>query len=361
MFLTRWLKSLPIGFLRNVLVLVVVGILFIYSATFRNESDYAWRQTYWFMISLVFFFASVRLGYRFFLGISYTLYLVSILLLAWVFLAGEIRLGAQRWITIAGVSIQPSEFAKVATVLALTHFLGSRNPVEGEGKAILGTLTLLSLPTILIMKQPDLGSAMLLVPMGVVLLFLWGIRYRYLIMTLVGGLCATPFLWHFLKEYQKRRILVFIDPQRDPLGSGYTAIQSKIAVGSGGLFGKGVFHGTQAQLDFVPEHHTDFIFSVLAEEMGFLGSFFLVLLYGALFYQIILLIEKTTDVKGKLLAAGILSILFFQVLINIGMSFGLFPITGITLPFLSYGGSSLVVTFIAIGLLTSVYRERSIF
>ena len=361
MFPRRWLKSLPLPLIRNVLILAAFGIFFIYSASFRSSTDYAWKQVSWLGISFIFFLLAVKLGYRFFLGISYSLYLVAILLLVWVSLAGEVRLGAQRWIDIGPISIQPSEFAKLAVVLALANFLGSRTPLEGEGRVMLGTAALLGIPLILIMKQPDLGSAILLVPLGVILLFLWGIRYRYLIVSFFTGLAVSPVLWPFLKEYQKRRILVFLDPERDPLGSGYTAIQSKIAVGSGGLFGKGWLHGTQSQLDFVPEHHTDFIFSVISEEFGFLGSLFLILLYGALFYQIVLLIERTTDIKGKLIAAGILSLVFFQVLINIGMSFGLLPITGITLPFISYGGSSLVVTFISVGLLASVYRERSIF
>ena len=361
MSLSRWFKSLPLSLIRTVLVLVTLGIFFIYSASFRNSSDFAWRQLSWLGVSFIFFFLTLKLGYRFFLGISYVLYLFAVLLLGYVFLAGEIHLGAQRWIDIGPISVQPSEFAKLAVVLALANFLGSHNPLEGEAKAIGTTAIFLAVPLVLIMKQPDLGSAILLVPLGAILLFLWGIRYRYLILSFLGGVTASPFLWHFLKEYQKRRILVFLNPERDPLGSGYTAVQSKIAVGSGGLFGKGWLHGTQSQLDFVPEHHTDFIFSVIAEELGFLGGVFLILLYGVLFYQIILLVEKTTDVKGKLLAAGILSLLFFQVLINIGMSFGIFPITGITLPFISYGGSSLVVTFTAVGLLASVYKERSIF
>ena len=361
MGLQRWFKSLPLPLLRHAVVLSFVGFLFIYSASFRTSGDFATRQMVWLGVSLVFFILTVKLGYRFFIGISYSLYLLAILLLIGVDFVGAVRLGAQRWIDIGPISIQPSEVAKLAIVLALTNFLGSRNPWEGEGKAILGTAAFVGFPLLLIMKQPDLGSALLLLPLGIVLLFLWGVRYRYLIGGLATGLVASPFLWNLLKAYQKKRIFVFLNPKLDPLGAGYTAVQSKIAVGSGGLFGKGLFHGTQSQLDFVPEHHTDFIFSVIGEELGFFGAIFLILLYGALFYQILLLIDKTTDVKGKLLAAGILSLLFFQVLINIGMSFGLFPITGITLPFFSYGGSSLVVGFVAIGLLASVYKERSIF
>lgn len=360
MFL-RWFKSLPLPLLRNALILTTVGVFFITSATFRTEGDFAMRQVIWIGISLLFFLLTVQLGYRYFLGIAYAFYVLAVVLLLWVDFSGTVRLGAQRWIEWGPFSFQPSEFAKLAAVLALTNFLGSRNPWEGEWRAIGITALLVGIPLILILKQPDLGSAALLVPLGVLLLFFWGIRLRYLVVSFLIALSASPFLWNLLKDYQKKRILVFLNPQLDPLGAGYTAIQSRIAVGAGGLFGKGWLHGTQSQLDFVPEHHTDFIFSVIGEELGFLGSFFLILLYGILFYQIFQVMEKTTDVKGRLVVLGLLSLLFFQFLINVGMSFGLFPITGITLPFVSYGGSSLVANAIALGLLSSVHKERSIF
>lgn len=357
----HWLKSLPAPLLRNVLILTAVGVAFIYSATFRSGENFAVRQFLWMLVGITSLAATVALGYRFFLSISYSLFALALILLLVVDVAGATRLGAQRWIHLGWFSIQPSEIAKLAIVLALANFLGSRNPVEEEGRTVLGCAALVGIPLFLIMKQPDLGSASLLIPLGAIALFLWGGRYRYLVVTFLTGAAASPFVWNLLRDYQRKRILVFLNPRLDPLGSGYTAIQSRIAVGAGGLFGKGWLHGTQSQLDFVPEHHTDFIFSVIAEELGFLGAASLVILYGALFYQIILLIEKTTDVKAKLLAAGILSLFFFQVLINIGMSFGLFPITGITLPFLSYGGSSLVIAFTAVGLLVSIHKERSIF
>lgn len=357
----RWVKSLPLPLLRNVLILTTVGIFFIYSATFRSLGDLAFRQLAWLLIGAVAFLITVRLGYRYFLGIAYALYVLAILLLFWVDFLGIIHYGAQRWVNLGPFSFQPSEFAKLATVLCLANFLGSNDRWQGEFKTILITLMLVGFPFLMIAKQPDLGSAILLLPLGAVLLFLWGIRYRYLIFALVSTLVASPLVWNLLKEYQKKRILVFLNPELDPLGAGYTAIQSRIAVGSGGLFGKGWLHGTQNQLDFIPEHHTDFIFSVIGEELGFFGSLFLIVLYGTLFYQIFQIIDRTTDVKGRLLAAGILSILFFQSLINMGMTFGLFPITGITLPLISYGGSSLVAYFIALGLLVSIYKERSIF
>lgn len=357
----RWIRSLPLALLRNVVILFVLGIFFIYSASFRTSEDFVTRQLEWILVGSVCFVLTLRLGYRFFLGISYALYLLGIAVLVWVLLAGAFHLGAQRWIQLGPISFQPSEFAKLATALALANFLGSQNPWEGEGKALCVSALLVVIPLFLIVKQPDLGSAMLLAPLGVMVLLIWGIRYRYLLGTFLAGLTVSPVAWAFLKGYQRKRILTFLNPFLDPLGSGYTAIQSKIAVGSGGLFGKGWLHGTQSQLDFIPEHHTDFIFSVVAEELGFVGSVFILVLYGTFFYQIFQLIERTTDIKAKLLATGILSLLFFQMLVNMGMTFGLFPITGITLPFISYGGSSLVSLSIALGLLASIHKERSIF
>ena len=359
--LSKWFRSLPFPLLRNLSILMMVGVIFIHSATFRTGEDFAARQMVWLLIGFFCLFLTVQVGYRFFLSVSYFLYLLFFVCLIWVSLWGEIRLGAQRWIQIGSFSFQPSEFAKLGVVLALAHFLGSRNPWEGEAKVLGLTALIAGVPFLLIMKQPDLGTALVFLPLVVALLLVWGIRYRYLISTCLAGILVSPLLWFLLKSYQKKRILVFLNPNLDPLGAGYTAIQSRIAVGSGGLFGKGWLHGTQSQLNFIPEHHTDFIFSVIGEELGFLGSCLLLFLYGTLFYHMLEILQRTTDIKGRLVAAGVLSVLFFQVLINMGMTFGLFPITGITLPFISYGGSSLLANCIGIGLLVSVHKERSIF
>jgi rod shape determining protein RodA len=301
------------------------------------------------------------MSFRVFVGTSYLFYAVTVLLLAVVLLFTEVRLGAQRWIAIGPFALQPSEFAKLATVLALSNYLGTHRPWEHEKKALCIALGLAALPLALIMKQPDLGSALLFVPMIVTLLFLWGIRYRYLIGTVLVGLLGMPVLWFALKEYQRKRILVFLDPNSDPLGAGYTALQSRIAIGSGGFFGKGFLHGTQSQLDFVPEHHTDFIFCVIGEEWGYLGVLVILSGYFFLFSAVFHVIQSTTDPQARLLAAGILAMFFAQAFINIGMSFGLMPITGITLPLISYGGSSFIATAAALGLILSIYRERSIF
>ena len=357
----RWLKEIHWPLVASVAGLIAIGTLFVYSAAYHDSGNYLSKQFFWVLVALAVFMVIPFAGYRTFLSISYLLYAISILLLGWVLAAGEARLGAQRWITLGPLAVQPSEFAKLATILTLANFLGSHHPWEKNGRIILTALGLTFLPLVLILKQPDLGSAILFLPMIGLLLFLWGIRKRVFIFTTLAGLMAAPLAWEFLKGYQKKRILVFLNPSLDPLGAGYTSIQSRIAVGSGGLLGKGYLAGTQSQLQFVPEHHTDFIFCVIGEEWGYAGSLLLLLLYGFLFRAAFRVMEHTTDIKAKLLVAGVLAVLFSQVFINIGMSFGLMPITGITLPLVSYGGSSLATTAIALGLILSIHKERSIF
>lgn len=357
----KWLKDLHWPLIIAMLALSALGILFIYSSSYRDPGEFQLKQLFWAGVGFAIFFMMPLLGYRTFLSSSYLLYAISLVLLLWVDFAGHTRLGAQRWIGIGPFVIQPSEFAKLSTVLALANFLGSHHSWEKENRIILGAIAMTLVPMFLIMKQPDLGTSLLFIPILVVMLLLWGIRYRYLISAVILGAVATPFLWVFLKEYQKKRILVFLNPQLDPLGSGYTAIQSKIAVGSGGFWGKGFLHGTQSQLNFVPEHHTDFIFCVLGEEWGFLGSTLLLFLYGYLFHALFQIMTHTTDFKAKLLSAGVLSVIFAQVFINIGMTIGIMPIAGLPLPFVSYGGSSFVSISIALGLALSVHKERSIF
>jgi len=357
----KWLKDINFLLIFTFLSLTAVSILFIYSSSYEEPANYEMRQLFWVSVGLMIAFMIPLLGYRTFLNMSYLLYVISILLLVCVEIAGHTRYGAQRWLSVGPVIIQPSEFAKLTTIMALSNFLGSNYSWEREHKVIIGALGLILVPMVLIMKQPDLGSSLLFIPMLVVMLFVWGIRYRYIILAFVSVATAAPILWIFLKEYQKNRILVFLNPKLDPLGAGYTAIQSKIAVGAGGMWGKGFLHGTQSQLNFVPEHHTDFIFCVLGEEWGFAGSCLLMAMYGILFHSLFQIISHTTDVKAKLLASGIIAVVFAQVFINISMTIGLMPITGITLPFVSYGGSSYLAVSIAFGLALSIHKERSIF
>ncbi len=359
--LQKWLKEIHWPLVFAVIGLMVIGSLFVYSASIHDEGSYAAKQPFWFCLSLMVLLSIPFLGYRTFFSISYLLYAISLIFLAVVLAAGETRLGAQRWLTLGPINFQPSEFSKLATVLALAHFLGSHNPFEKKGSIVLTAAVMAAVPMVLTMKQPDLGSSLPFLPMVLSMLFLWVIQYRVIIAAALSGLIAAPLFWSFLKAYQRKRILVFLNPNLDPLGAGYTAIQSKIAVGSGGLFGKGYLAGTQSQLQFVPEHHTDFIYCVIGEEWGYVGSMLLLFFYGFLFRSAFQVMETTTDLKAKFLIAGIVSVIFTQLFINVGMTFGLLPITGITLPLVSYGGSSLITTCIALGLILSIYKERSIF
>ncbi len=346
--------------------LIALGItgasfLFIYSATFRGGEDYMYRQLVWLVLAFFMFWFVVVFGYRKFLNMSYLLYFLSLLSLIYVLVMGGIRHGAQSWIQLAPFVFQPSEFCKLATILALSQFLAERARTFSQKRSFFIGALMVLVPFILILKQPDLGSAILFIPMLIGMLFIWGIRLRYLAAVALITSLALPFAWSALKPYQQKRILVFLNPNADPLGAGYTAVQSKVAVGSGGLIGKGWLHGTQTQLDFVPEHHTDFIFCVIGEEFGFFGCSLLILLFACLIGCFIQVIERTTDQKARILAAGITSIFLFQTLINIGMTVGLMPITGITLPLVSYGGSSLIATYIALAFIVSIHKERSIF
>ncbi|OQA57566.1 MAG: Rod shape-determining protein RodA [Candidatus Omnitrophica bacterium ADurb.Bin277] len=359
--LRRLFKDFHPSLVFAVVGLAAIGMFFIYSASFHDPGHYEVKQIFWIAIGLMIMITVAYTGYRPFLSMAYLFYGFSIALLILVHLIGSTHLGAQRWLRFGPVVIQPSEFAKLGTLLALVNYLGTRNPLQGQFSVILGAVAIVAVPLVLIIKQPDLGTALLFIPMLAVVFFLWGIQWRFLIISALGVLAAMPFVWEMLKDYQKKRILVFLNPNLDPLGSGYTAVQSKIAVGSGELFGKGYLSGTQTQLHFVPEHHTDFIFCVIGEELGFIGSLLVLCLYAYLFHSIFAIMEHTTDIRAKLLSGGVLALFLGHVLINIGMTIGLMPIAGVPLPLISYGGSSFVMNSIALGLVLSVYKERSIF
>lgn len=357
----KFLKEIHWPVTSLIMLLASIGVFTVYSATFRGLTDYAGKQLIWALVGTAIFLVTVRLGYRFFLNKAFFFYVMTLFLLIWVLFFTTARSGAHRWINLGPIIIQPSEFAKMATLMMLAHFLSARNAQVSHVWTLIIAALIAGLPAVLILKQPDLGSCLVFAPILIAMIFMWGVKIRYLIGFLIATLMSMPFLWHGLKPYQQKRLLVFLDPSIDPIGASYTAIQSKIAVGSGGLFGKGWLQGTQTQLDFVPEHHTDFIFTVISEEFGFMGVVFIVALFALLIGYSFQIISNTTDQRARLMAIGIVGFFSFQVILNIAMTIGLAPITGITLPFISYGGSSLVATFFAFGLLASIYRERSIF
>ncbi len=354
-------RRIHFSMLFAMLGLSVLGVLFIFSASYDKPGYFELKQCVWIAAGIVVYFMTASAGYRTFLSLSYLLYVLAIISLVAVVFIGQKVYGAQRWLMLGPLVMQPSEIAKIFTLLAVVKYVGSHDARNNQFKPIAGAVLIILLPFLFIVKQPDLGSSLLFIPMLLTVLFLWGIHIRYLIFTFVSAVIAMPVAWNFLKTYQKKRLLVFIDPNADPLGSGYTALQSKIAVGSGGLFGKGYLLGTQTQLNFVPEHHTDFIFSVVGEEWGFIGSLAVICLYVLLFVALFRICDQTTDPKAKMLVSGIAALIFSQVFINIGMTFGWMPITGLTLPFVSYGGSSYVLMCFSLALALSVHRERSIF
>lgn len=343
------------------MILSVSGIYVIASAQKGLSVNFAEKQTVWLMISVLMMFLVVWIGYRKILSFCYSLYFISLILLFIVIVSGLIRSGSQRWIALGPFILQPSELAKIATVLVLAQYLGDRPVDRAQLMRFFVAILIALTPMAFILKQPDLGTSLVFIPILVSVLFLWGARIRYFLIIGLGALASLPIFWSFLHNYQKNRLLMFVNPYMDPLGAGYTAIQSKIAVGSGMLTGKGYMAGSQNQLDFLPQHHTDFIFAVVAEEFGYLGCLALFMVFMLLFFKIIQVMERTTEIRARLVAAGILAMISFHVLINTGMTFGIMPITGLPLPFFSYGGSSLMSMFIALGLLLSIHKERSIF
>ena len=355
-----------------VLLLVGIGATFIWSAKYVTTSDESAlsvplvrKQIGYAALGVVFFLALLMVHYLTFCRYAYVLYGIGILLLAYVLFRGSEAKGAARWIGIAGQQFQPSEFMKVALVVCLARYLQFRESYR-TFFGLLPPLLLTLVPMGLILLQPDLGTSLVLIPLPFVMLYAAGARLRHLLPIIGLGMAAVPGLvalhqWGyklFLKEYQWQRILSFLDPQSDAAGSGYQIIQSLIAVGSGGLFGKGLGMGTQNRLNFLPERHTDFIFSIIGEEWGFFGAIGVLVLYTLIFVGGIGIAARTRESFGRLLSVGMMSVLAVQVLINVGMTIRLCPVTGLTLPFISYGGSSLLTSFIMVSLVINVGMHR---
>ncbi len=356
-----YLKGVDWALISGVFLLSIIGFIVVLSATIHTP-DIAtlWkRQLFWFFLSFFGMWVFSRIDYRFWIEASYIFYGFAIFSLLLVLVLGDQTNGAKRWIKLGILSYQPSELAKLSVLLVLARYIGSRTiELFYLGRFFL-LLALLGVPLVLILKQPDLGSALLLVPVSFILMYVGGIQYRWLLWMLLLGLSSCPLVWHFLKDYQKERLLVFVNPQADPLGAGYNIIQSTIAIGSGGISGKGFLQGTQTQLSFIPEHHTDFIFSVLGEEWGFVGCATVLLLYFFMLQKSFEIARKARDREGSLLALGVASMFAVQIVINVGMTVGLLPVTGLTLPFISYGGSSLLFSYAAVGMLLNIsYANR---
>ena len=348
-----------------VLLIASIGILNLYSATTKVEvsgTPFYLKQIFWLLIGLAVMMTIAFMEYRFYSDFAYIIYTVALALLLAVLGYGIITSGAQRWFRIGPLSFQPSEFVKLSLILALAKFF--HRPPHRKGyslKHLPFPFFLILLPAGLILKQPDLGTAIILLLVFFSILVFVKVRWSSLLTIGLAGATAVPLLWGFLKEYQKKRIMTFFNPDLDPLGAGYHLIQSKIAVGSGGIIGKGFMKGTQSKLGFLPEQQTDFIFSALGEEWGLIGSLSLLGLYFALILWGLRIAVQAKDRYGAILAFGVVAMLFWHVFINIGMVLGMMPVVGIPLPLLSYGGSFMISTLIGIGLLLNVSMRRYLF
>ncbi|MFC1594473.1 rod shape-determining protein RodA [Candidatus Omnitrophota bacterium] len=358
-----------------VLAIMLIGLLAVYSATYQKlipiyQHIFAKHLIKVFVAIIIIFLVS-KINYRRFYDFAWYIYGLGVFLLVLVLFFGREILGAQRWFEFGFFNFQPSELVKFGTILVLSRYFCQKRSYSVKIGIFANTIVLfrelivpfllILLPMGLIFLQPDLGTALTLVPVFLSILLIANTRLKYLVSFLVAGLISLPVIWHFLKPYQKERLLVFLNPNIDPLGAGYTMIQSKIAVGSGRFFGKGWLSGTQNQLNFLPERHTDFVFSVIGEEWGVLGASILIALY---FYLIILLFKvafQTRDNFATYFSVGIIGLLTFQVVVNISMTLGLCPVVGLSLPFISYGGSTLIIFSVFIGILLNINEKRKIF
>ncbi len=342
-----------------VLAICALGVLQIHSATHGSHlAGMHWRQFWWILLGVVCMLVLSRIDYHAVLDQAPLLYMLGLVALAAVLVVGHTRFGAKRWIPILGQFLQVSELVKLIIIVVLARFFSEvrtdRLALGDLAKA--GLLT--GLPLGLILLQPDLGTALVLVPVAVVGAFLAGIQWKHAVAVIALGAMMLPVGWHFLKPYQKERVTTFLRPEEDPRGSGYQLLQSKIAVGSGGVWGKGIGKGSQNQGGFVPVRYSDFILAALAEELGFAGVFVALSLYMALLLRLVQNAQRANDRAGMYLVMGVAAILGFHVLVNVAMVIGYMPVTGIPLPLMSYGGSATLFVFMSLGLVMNVRIRR---
>lgn len=345
------------------LLLGCMGLMTLYSVVTADaltlQKSLYYKQMMWLCVGMVLMVIAFVFNYRLLDRYGMAFYLFCVLLLVAVIFFGKYVGGSKRWLSLGPVSVQPSEFVKIGVIVALARYFSENAYTRGFTlRQLITPLILVMIPFVLIVKQPDLGTAMLLLLIAGSMTLFVKIERRSLLYLFVSGTVAVPLVWFALKEYQKQRILTFLNPDRDPLGAGYHIIQSKIAIGSGMVAGKGYLKGTQNALSFLPEQHTDFIFSVFAEEWGFMGSAVLILAFLMLLLWSLNVAYSCRDSFGSILAVGLTAMIFWQVFINIGMVMGLMPVVGVPLPFISYGGSSIVTVMISIGLLINVSMRR---
>lgn len=361
--LTLGRKLISINWLLVILIVMVAGVGFamLFSAAGGNMDPWAKRQIVRFGVAFAIMIVVATINIRIWLRYAYALYFLALALLVAVEVAGHVGMGAQRWISLGFVNIQPSELMKIFLVLALARYYNA-SAIEDIGRIsrLFVPIMLTLAPTALILRQPDLGTAIMVAMTGGVVLFLAGVRLWKFVVVGVAALAAAPIAWQFLHEYQKKRVLTFLNPETDPLGAGYHIIQSKIALGSGGLMGKGFMQGPQSHLHFLPEMQTDFIFTMLAEEFGLAGGLALIILYALILTYGMIIAARSRNQFGRLVAGGITSTFFFYVFINIAMVTGLIPVVGVPLPLVSYGGTVMLTLMIGFGLVIGVGVHRDV-
>tara|TARA_B100000579_G_scaffold62747_1_gene46012 strand:- start:108 stop:1232 length:1125 start_codon:yes stop_codon:yes gene_type:complete len=348
------LRSFDLVLLFCIIILGIISSFSMYSTDGGELLYHSKSHILRFLIFFIMMFFFSFLSIRFWHAIGYLFYIVVLGLLIWTSFYGVTSSGSKRWLNLYFINLQPSELMKIAIIICyakLYHRLQINN--VNQIKNLVIPITILVLPILLVVSQPDLGTSILIALSGIIVMWLAGINIKYFIYTFLTFLISTPFIISFLKPYQKLRILTFFDPDKDPLGAGYQIIQSKIAVGSGGFTGKGFLKGTQSYLEFLPEKHTDFIFTLFSEEHGFIGSTFLLLIYAIMIFRIIKIGSDTRSFFGKLFCFGFGSAIFVYVTINMSMVLGLLPIVGSPLPIMSYGGSSMLATMIGLSIVMS--------
>lgn len=363
MRMRQYLRELDWATIAVVLILCAVGLVAIYSAR-RAQGDgllFVRKQAIAMSIGIVAMFAVAYFPIQSWLRWTKLLYAVNMVLLVYVDQFGKVTKGSQRWIPLpGGFHLQPSEVAKVLVILTLAAWLASREDKIRRPGTVVHSLAYIAVPVLLIFKQPDLGTSLVVMAIWFGMMMLAGANLKHLGTVVALGALAFLTLWHLnvLEDYQKNRLIAFLNPQRDPRGSGYHIIQARIAVGSGQVFGKGLFQGTQNELLFIPEQHTDFIFTVIAEETGFVGSMTLLAAYALLLWRFSRLILQAHRTYARLIAAGITTFFAYHIIVNTGMVIGILPVVGVWLPFVSFGGTAVITCFLALGFLQAIHRQQ---
>tara|TARA_A100001037_G_scaffold162077_1_gene145829 strand:+ start:6552 stop:7709 length:1158 start_codon:yes stop_codon:yes gene_type:complete len=349
------------GLMLLIIVTACVGLATLYSISGGTTETWVSRQLMRFGVGFFLMLLVAVIDIRFWLRAAFLIYGVALVLLVAVEVVGTVGMGAQRWVDLGPFQLQPSEVMKIALVLALArYFHGITHEEVAQLRWLVVPSLMVIIPVTLVLRQPDLGTALLLLIGAAVMFFLAGVRLWIFGAGLMTALAAIPFAWHYLHDYQRERILTFLNPERDPLGAGYHILQSKIALGSGGMFGKGFLQGTQSHLNFLPEMQTDFIFTMLAEEFGLVGALGLLALYVFMLAYAIAIALRSRSQFGRLLGMGIAGTFFVYFFINIAMVTGLVPVVGVPLPLVSYGGTAMVTILVGFGLIMSVYIHRDV-